>query len=96
MDIEYLKNREKIQKYTKELKKDEDSNIVKTNKVKLYDFYKCDYCNNEIRLDAKQSERSGGIVTFPHSLTKSGEIVLVLCNKCLNKAVNEFKRKYKK
>ena len=60
--------------------------------MKLYDFYKCDYCQDEIRLDVKQQERSGGIVEFPHSLTKSGKLKLVLCNRCLKKAIEELKR----
>lgn len=85
-----LQKREKITKYQKELKENESSNIIKTKRTKLYKYYKCDYCGDEIRLDIKQEERSGGTVTFPHTLTKKGKVNLVLCNKCLNKAINEF------
>ena len=68
--LESLQEREKIAKYQKELKENESSNITKTIRKKLYKYYKCDYCEDEIRLDTKQDERSGGLVTFPHTLTK--------------------------
>lgn len=93
MDIYKLRTRTEIPKYTKELKENENSNIVKTKRIKLYEYYRCDYCGDEIRLDKKQHERSGGIVAFPHTLTKKGKIALALCNKCLNKAIKEFKEK---
>lgn len=93
MDIYKLRTRTEIPKYTKELKENENSNIVKTKRTKLYEYYRCDYCGDEIRLDKKQHKRSGGIVAFPHTLTKKGEITLALCNKCLNKAIKEFKEK---
>lgn len=91
MDKHYLKSRTEIPKYTKELKQNESCNVVKTNRTKLYEFYKCDYCGEEIVLNKKQHERSGGIVIFPHTLTRMGNITLALCNKCLNNAINEFK-----
>lgn len=86
-----LQNRKEIPKYKKLYKKDNESNLINTKKEKLYDYYKCDYCNNEIRLDVKQHKRNGGIVCIPHSLTKRGKVDLVLCNKCLNKTLKEFK-----
>lgn len=82
--------RKEIPKYEKFKKENEFSNIVKTKREKLYDYYKCDYCKDEIRLDKKRNERSGGIVNFPHTLTKSGKVTLVLCNKCLNSVIKEF------
>lgn len=91
-NITEYKTRKEIKKYIKEHKEHNESNLVNTKKRKLYEYYKCDYCTDEIRLDVKQQERSGGIVTFPHTLTKSGKIDLVLCNKCLNKAINEFRK----
>lgn len=85
-----LQLRKEIPKYEKFKKENETSNIVKTKREKLYDYYKCDYCKDEIRLDKKRNERSGGIVHFPHTLTKSGKVTLVLCNKCLNNVIKEF------
>lgn len=90
MDFYRLKMRKEIPIYEKEKVKNKSSNLVKTKKVVLYKYYRCDYCNDEIRLDAKHQERSGGIVTFPATLTKRGEVKLALCNKCLKNAIYEF------
>ena len=90
--LEQLQAREKITKYEKIIREEEHSNIIQTKKKKLYDYYKCDYCGDEIRLDIKQAERTGGIVEFPHILTKRGKVKLVLCNKCLTKALKEFEQ----
>lgn len=85
-----LQTRKEIPKYEKIKRENEISNVVETKKEKIYDYYICDYCNDEIRLDKKVAERSGGIVNFPDTLTKKGRVRLVLCNKCLNSAIKEF------
>lgn len=85
-------NREnKIPKYTKY--KDpmgEAKHLVKYKKEKNYDYYKCDYCNEEIKILNKIHEMTGGIAIFPDSLTKRGKLKLVLCNKCLKPVLKEF------
>lgn len=90
--LEQLQARKEITKYEKIIREEEHSNIIKTKKKKLYDYYRCDYCGDEIRLDIKQSERTGGIIEFPHILTKRGKVKLVLCNKCLKEALKEFEQ----
>lgn len=90
--LEQLQARKEITKYEKIVKEEEHSNIIKTKKKKIYDYYKCDYCGDEIRLDIKQAERTGGIVEFPHILTKRGKVKLALCNKCLKKVLKEFEQ----
>lgn len=92
LDINNLKYREEPQKYTQMLIKNENSNVVKSERTKLYDYYVCDYCKDKIRLDIKKNERSGGIATIPHSLTKCGELKLALCNKCLIPTIQEIER----
>ena len=92
MDLNRIIARNEIPKYVKELRQNEDSNVVKTHKKKLYQYYKCDYCNDEIILNQKMTERSGGIVTFPHILTKRGNITFVLCNKCLKPVIQIFEK----
>lgn len=72
--LNQLQQRKEILKYTKNKRENQESNIVSTKTTKLYDYYKCDYCRDEIRLNKKQSERTGGIVTFPHTLTKRRKI----------------------
>lgn len=85
-----IKFRKEPLKYTKISYLEEQNNTVNRKAQKLYDYYICDYCANEIRLNVKQEERSGGIVIFPHSLTKCGELKVVLHNRCLNKAIEQI------
>lgn len=92
-EIEKLKNREKVIKYTKYIKNTSKSNLVNHRKKKDYDYYICDYCKDEIRLDLKQYERSGGIVILPHTLTKCGEVTVALCNKCVKKVQKELEER---
>ena len=92
LNIKELKYRKEPQKYTQMLVKNESSNVVNSAKTKMYDYYICDYCKDKIRLDIKKTERSGGIATIPHTLTRCGELRLALCNKCLIKAIQEIER----
>lgn len=89
-NIMKLKSRKEIIKHIKEIKEETYSNLEKSRTIKKYEYYKCDYCGDEIRLDIKRQERSGGIATIPHSITKCGKLELALCNKCLNKVLAEF------
>lgn len=92
LDLNNLKYRKEPQKYTQMLVKNQSSNVVNSEKTKLYDYYVCDYCKNQIRLDVKKTERSGGIAIIPHSLTKCGELRLALHNKCLIPIIQEIER----
>lgn len=92
LDINTLKYRKEPQKYTQMLVKKQTSNVVNSEKTKLYDYYVCDYCKDQIRLDIKKTERSGGIAIIPHTLTRCGELKLALCNKCIRKAIKEFEK----
>lgn len=92
LNINELKYRKEPQKHTQILVKNETSNVVNSEKTKMYDYYVCDYCKDKIRLDIKKTERSGGIATIPHSLTKCGELKLALCNKCIRDVIMEFEK----
>ncbi len=83
MNFENLCYREKVPLYTKLRYKDE----------KDYDYYICDYCGDEIKILKKKIEMTGGIVVLPHSLTKRGEVKIVLCNKCINPVLKELEKK---
>ncbi len=89
LDIKYRK--EPI-KHTKLQHVEEKNNLVKRKSDKLYDYYICDYCGAEIRLDIKQKERSGGIAILPNSLTKCGELKVVLCNKCVKDVLKQLEK----
>lgn len=84
-------NRIKIEKNTK-YKEQQIHHLTKSKEKpeKDYNYYKCDYCGDEIRILKKQHEMTGGIVTIPASLTKRQSLKLVLCNKCLKPVINEF------
>ncbi len=66
------------------------SHLTKVKTEKLYKYYKCDYCGDEIRIEKKKQEMTGGIVILPHTLTKRGELKLAVCNKCLRSILKEF------
>ena len=69
--INILKHREDIVKKTKyKVTNTEASQLVGTKKEKLYSFYKCDYCDDEIRIEKKFDARKGGIVIIPNIVTK--------------------------
>ena len=87
-----IKNRKEPIKHTKLQHVEEKNNLVKRKSDKLYDYYICDYCGAEIRLDIKQTERSGGIAILPNSLTKCGELKVVLCNKCVKDVLKQLEK----
>lgn len=91
--IDKYKNREKIQKYTKVIKENNKSNVLNAKVIERYKYLICDYCGDEIRLDIKFHERTGGTKVFSHSFTKCGKVELVLCNKCLKPVIKEFEEK---
>lgn len=69
--INILKHRDDIEKRTKYKVFDtEASQLVGTKKEKLYEYYKCDYCGDEIRIEKKFDARKGGIVIIPNIVTK--------------------------
>lgn len=88
----YIRNREKPEKRTKhKIINSGAAHLTKTEKKKLYDYYICDFCGDEIKIGGKWEEKTGEIVTLPPSLTH--EIVtykLALCNKCVKSVIKEF------
>lgn len=90
-DAEKFKYRDKPAKYIKLEENSNSSNVVHSKRKKKYEYYRCDYCNTEIRLDIKEWQRKkGGVTTLPLSLTNCGNITVALCNKCLNKVIKEL------
>ena len=78
--------------YTKMKTIIDGNQVVNSEKEKLYNYYKCDYCGGEIIITKKRHDMTGGIAIIPHTLTKRGEIKLALCNKCVNPTIREFER----
>ena len=90
MDINSLAGRENIPIYEKTAPKQAGSHLIKIKREKLYKYYKCDYCGDEIKIIDKKQEMTGGIITIPQSYTKSKEVKLALCNKCLKPVLKIF------
>lgn len=92
-DVEKFKYRDKPAKYIKLEENSNSSNVVHSKRKKKYEYYRCDYCNCEIRLDLKEwQKKNGGVIALPYSLTGYGNITLALCNSCLNKVINELEK----
>lgn len=91
-NYDYYLNREKIAIQTKYLEDDDAAKHLTSNnkKKKIYRFYKCDYCNGEIKITTKKDEQLGGILVLPRSITKRAPVKLCLCNKCLKPVIAEF------
>ena len=82
--IRDLSYRVKINKYTKMKEKPEEArHLVKYKNEKLYDYYICDYCGQEIKILDKKDEMSGGKTIIPHTITKNGDVIVALHNRCL-------------
>ena len=85
-----LSSRIEIPIYTKMKPIPDKCHLVNYKKEKLYDYYICDYCGEEIKIIEKKQEMTGGVAIIPHTVTKRGELRLALCNKCLKPALKEF------
>lgn len=96
LNLTDVKFRKEPQKYTKLQYLGEKNNITNRKTQKMYDYYVCDYCSREIKINVKQEERKGGIATLPHSLTKCGDLKVALHNKCLNKAIEEIENEQRR
>lgn len=92
LNLTELKYREKPIKHRKIEKVGNLNNVTNRKLEKLYDYYICDYCGEEIRVELKGDKRKGGTAIFPHSLTKCGELELALHDKCLNAAIKYFEK----
>ncbi len=85
-----ISSRDTVPKYLKMKTKPEGSHLVNHKTEKEYDYYKCDYCGDEIKILKKRQEMTGGVVTIPHTITRRGAINLALCNKCLKPVLKDF------
>ncbi len=66
------------------------THLTKTPKIKIYNYYICDFCGKEIKIKEKWEESEGGIVEVPTSITKNKKLLLALHNRCLNNAIIEI------
>ena len=60
--------------------------LSKVKKKKIYEYYVCDYCKQEIKINGKE----GGIVELPQTLTKTDNVLkLALHNRCLQPVIRQ-------
>ena len=88
--LEELSRRGTVPIYAKMKPKEEASHLVNSKPMKEYSYYKCDYCEEEIKILDKKQEMTGGVVTFRHIVTKHGDIEMALHNKCLKPVLKIF------
>lgn len=69
---------------------DSKSQVVNTQKIKDYDYYICEYCGSEIKIEADKTKMTGGIIIIPETLTKTKPIKMALCNKCVKPIIQRF------
>lgn len=68
--------------------------LTKEKTRKLYDYYTCDYCKEEIEITEKWEDKTGGIINIPSIVTGLDKpVCLVLCNKCVKPVLKEFEEK---
>lgn len=91
INLEELLHRDEIPIYTKNKEKPQEGrHLVKYRQEKLYNYYRCDYCSEEIRIEKMWHKRTGGVYKIPHSVTKNGDIDMALHNKCLKIVLKIF------
>lgn len=79
----------KIKKY----KENKINHLTKIKKEVDYQYYTCDYCKQEIKIEKDIEKKTGGICTIPSSLTGRGKIKLALHNRCLNPVIEQFEKR---
>lgn len=98
-NLSYFKARFKPKPSPKYETKKEDigNHLTKKEKPKkIYDYYICDYCREEIKVEDKWENKKGGIVKIPQTLSNlDGVIYLALCNKCVKPVIKEFEYRQK-
>lgn len=85
-------SRESVPKYVKYKKKPDGSHLVNYKQQKDYEYYKCDYCGEEIIIKDKADEQDGGIAILPNTITNRGNIKIALHNRCLNPLLREIEK----
>ena len=88
-----LEDREEVIKHKKMKPKIDHSYLVNEKKEVLYEYYECDVCGKEIKVETDWSKQTGGVVVLSRVITKKGDLKLALHNECLQKVLEEFDKK---
>lgn len=68
------------------------TNVTKSKKTKLYEYYLCDYCGEQIKIEKDYRKRTGGTVEIPINSFK--KLKLALCTKCLKPVLEMVRKEY--
>ena len=94
--LEYFKYRgSPIKKMKYKNNSDVSERLTKIKKEKDYEYYTCDYCDEEIKIEKDVNKRTGGICIIPYTVTKRIAIELALHDKCLNPVLREFEEVFR-
>lgn len=92
--VRALADREKVCKHVKYKEKPQEArHLIKYKQEKDYEYYKCDYCKEEIKIEKGWEKKTGGVVTIPNTVTGRGNIEIAIHNKCLKKFLKELEEK---
>lgn len=88
-----LSTRDKPLKYIKYKDiNDVGKHLTNIQKEADYEYYICDFCEKEIKIENKWENKTGGICTIPATITNGKKITLALHSKCINDVIREFKQ----
>lgn len=91
--LQELSKRGAVPIYARMTPKEVGCHLTNCKPRKLYDYYKCDYCEDEIKILEKKQDMTGGTIIFKNILTKHGDIEMALHNKCLKPVLKIFEER---
>lgn len=95
MNMTEIENRKAPEVFSKYKEAAEKNHLSARNKEKPkldYKYYCCDYCHNEIKIDSKWENRTGGVLEIPLSMWPRGRLKMALHNGCYKAAMKEIER----
>ncbi len=94
MNLKLIEARESPEKF-KKYKQNNSSHLSKS-KEKLevdYNYYICDFCGKEIRIEKDWEKRTGGTYKVPMSIWPRGSLKIAVHNSCLEATIQEIEEK---
>ena len=90
INLYYCSARTEIIKHKKFKPKPEAAHLVKYKPELEYEYYICDYCQKEIKIEKKWENKTGDIVVLPSTITGREPIKIAIHNKCLGPLIKEL------
>ncbi len=90
INLSYFSQRTEIIKHKKYKPKPEAAHLVRYKPKLEYEYYICDYCKQEIKIEKKWKNKTGGIIVLPATITGREPIEIAIHNKCLGLFIKEL------